>query len=151
MSDFFYQMMYHSCLNQSPAGKVAALLANVGFRHLFENSKDYVGYSMVYPPVWRDNPRALASYRRTNHAQTHMQHDTQCRACALRVFRDKGWSDDAMVLGKLPVPGRPTIWMIVGQGPTALAVGAGGVGWTFLVSSILPLFLPLSGRRPDID
>ena len=25
-----------------------------------------------------------------------------------------------------PVPGRPTIWMIVGQGPTALAVGAGG-------------------------
>ena len=33
-----------------------------------------------------------------------------------------------MVLGKLPVPGRPTIWMMVGQGPIALAVGAGGVG-----------------------
>ena len=33
-----------------------------------------------------------------------------------------------MVLGKLPGPGRPTIWMTVGQGPTALAVGAGG-GW----------------------
>ena len=32
-----------------------------------------------------------------------------------------------MALGKLPVPGRPTIWMIVGQGPTALAVGTGGV------------------------
>ena len=31
-----------------------------------------------------------------------------------------------MVLGKLPVPGRPTIWIIVGQGPTALAIGAGG-------------------------
>ena len=31
-----------------------------------------------------------------------------------------------MVLGKLPVPGRPTIWMIVGQVPTALAEGAGG-------------------------
>ena len=30
-----------------------------------------------------------------------------------------------MVLGKLPVPGRPIIWMIVGQGPTVLAVGAG--------------------------
>ena len=30
-----------------------------------------------------------------------------------------------MVLGKLPVPERPTIWMIVGQGPIALAVGAG--------------------------
>ena len=31
-----------------------------------------------------------------------------------------------MVLGKLPVPGRPTIWIRVGQGPTALVVGAGG-------------------------
>ena len=31
-----------------------------------------------------------------------------------------------MVLGKLPVPGRPTIWIIVGQGHIALAVGAGG-------------------------
>ena len=31
-----------------------------------------------------------------------------------------------MVLGKLPVPGRPPIWMILGQGPTALAVGASG-------------------------
>ena len=31
-----------------------------------------------------------------------------------------------MVLGKLPMPGRPTILMIVGQGPIALAVGAGG-------------------------
>ena len=59
-----------------------------------------------------------------------------------------------MVLGKLPVPGRPTIWMIVGQGPIALAVGAwgGGVVWTFLLSSIqFFLFLPLSGRRPNID
>ena len=31
-----------------------------------------------------------------------------------------------MVLGRLPVPGRPTIWMIVGHGPIALALGAGG-------------------------
>ena len=30
-----------------------------------------------------------------------------------------------MVLGKFPVPGRPPIWSIVGQGPTTLAVGAG--------------------------
>ena len=30
-----------------------------------------------------------------------------------------------MVLG-LPVPGRPTIWITVGQGPIALAVGADG-------------------------
>ena len=32
-----------------------------------------------------------------------------------------------MVLVQLPVPGRPTIWRIVGQGPIALAIGAGGV------------------------
>ena len=33
-----------------------------------------------------------------------------------------------MVLGKLPVwkALRPTIWITVGQGPTALVVGAGG-------------------------
>ena len=37
-----------------------------------------------------------------------------------------GWSGGVKVLGKLPVPGRPTIWIIVGQGPIALAVGAGG-------------------------
>ena len=56
-----------------------------------------------------------------------------------------------MVLGKLPVPGRPTICMIVGQGPVALAVDAGG-GLFGLLSSILSFFfLLLSGRRPDID
>ena len=30
-----------------------------------------------------------------------------------------------MVLGELPVPGRQTIWITVGQGPAALVVGAG--------------------------
>ena len=39
-----------------------------------------------------------------------------------------GWCDGAMVLGKLPVPGRPTVLIKVGQGPIALAVGAGGGG-----------------------
>ena len=39
-----------------------------------------------------------------------------------------GWSGGAMVLGKLPVPGRPTILIAVGQGSIALAVGAGGGG-----------------------
>ena len=57
-----------------------------------------------------------------------------------------------MVLGKLPVPGRPTFLMIVGQGPTALVVGAGGGCLDILLSSIFSLlFLPLLGRRPDID
>ena len=44
------------------------------------------------------------------------------------------------------------VWIRVGQGPTALAAGAGGVVCTFLLSTILSLlFLPLFGRRPDID
>ena len=48
-----------------------------------------------------------------------------------------------MVLGKLPVPGRPKSWMIIGQGP---------IMWTSLLYAIFSLlFLPLSGRRPDID
>ena len=47
-----------------------------------------------------------------------------------------------MVLGKLPVPGRPTIWMVVGQGPIALAVGAGG-GCLDIFTLLYP-FSPLS-------
>ena len=35
-------------------------------------------------------------------------------------------SGGAMVLGKLPVPGLSTIWMIIGQGPIALPIGADG-------------------------
>ena len=42
-----------------------------------------------------------------------------------RVRNSRGWSGGAMVLGKLPVPGRPTVWMSVGQGSIALVVGAG--------------------------
>ena len=57
-----------------------------------------------------------------------------------------------MVLGKLPVPGRPklpvpgrpTIWMMnVGQGPIALAVGAGGD-----CLDIFTLHYPFSHRLP---
>ena len=49
-----------------------------------------------------------------------------------------------MVLGKLPVPGRPTIWVRVGEGPTELAVGGGGGCLDSLLSSILSfLFLPV--------
>ena len=47
-----------------------------------------------------------------------------------------------MVLGKFPVPGRPTIWITVGLGPAALAVGAGGVVWTFFI--LVYHFSPLS-------
>ena len=56
-----------------------------------------------------------------------------------------GWSGGAIALGKLPVPGRPTIWMIVGQGPTALAVGAGGGGL-----DIFTLIYPFSPLSPSL-
>ena len=47
-----------------------------------------------------------------------------------------------MVLGKLPVPERPTILITVGQGPIALTVGTGGGGLDILLSSILSLLSP---------
>ena len=44
------------------------------------------------------------------------------------------------------------IWYRVGQGPTALAIGAGGGCLDIFLSSFISLFfLPLSGRPPDID
>ena len=63
-----------------------------------------------------------------------------------------GGSSGAMVLGKLSVPGRPTLGKILGQGPTALAVGAGGMILSFLLPSVFSLlFLPHFGRRSDIE
>ena len=40
------------------------------------------------------------------------------------ILRD---GDGAMVPGKLPAPGVLLIWIIIWQGPTALAVNADGV------------------------
>ena len=50
-----------------------------------------------------------------------------------------------MVLGKLSLPGYPTVWMIVGQGPFALAVGA---GWGCL--GIFTLLYPFSPLSPSL-
>ena len=47
-----------------------------------------------------------------------------------------------MVMGKLPVPGLPLILMTVGQGPTALAVGAGGGCLDIFI--LIYLYSPLS-------
>ena len=64
------------------------------------------------------------------------------------LLRTKGWSGGAMVLGRSDL----LIWIIVGQGPTVLAVGVGGGCLDIFLSYIISLlFLPLSGRRPDID
>ena len=58
---------------------------------------------------------------------------------------ERGWSGGAKVLGKLPVPGRPTILITVGQGPTALAVGAGGG-----CLDIFTLIYPFSSLSPSL-
>ena len=47
-----------------------------------------------------------------------------------------------MALGNLLMPGRPTIWITVGQGPTALVVGTGG-GCLDIFTLICP-FSPVS-------
>ena len=57
----------------------------------------------------------------------------------------RGWSGGAKVLGKLPVPGRPTILITVGQGPAALAVGAGGG-----CLDIFTLIYPFSSLSPSL-
>ena len=62
---------------------------------------------------------------------------------ALDIVR--GWSGGAMALGKLPVPGRPTILITVRQGPIALAVGAGGGGL-----DIFTLIYPFSSASPSL-
>ena len=49
------------------------------------------------------------------------------------------------MLGKLPVPGRPTIRITVGQGPTALAIGAGGS-----CLDIFTLIYPFSPLSPSL-
>ena len=49
------------------------------------------------------------------------------------------------MLGKLSVSGRPTILITVGQGPTALAVGAGGD-----CLDIFTLLYPFSSLSPSL-
>ena len=63
----------------------------------------------------------------------------------LVFLKFRGWSGGAKVLGKLPVPGRPTILITVGQGPNALAVGAGGV-----CLDIFTLTYPFSSLSPSL-
>ena len=67
-------------------------------------------------------------------------------------YRRKGWSGGAMVLGKLPVPGRPTN---LDDSRVRAYCACSGCGWGLfghLFSSLSFLsFLPLSGRRHDID
>ena len=60
----------------------------------------------------------------------------------IRPVSQLGWSGGAKVLVKVPVP---TILNIVGQGPTALAVGAGGG-----CLDIFTLIYPFSSLSPSL-
>ena len=58
-----------------------------------------------------------------------------------------------MVLGKLPVPGRPTVLITVGQGPITLAVGAGWGGldiFLFFFFFSFTLIYPFSSLSPSL-
>ena len=72
------------------------------------------------------------------------------------------WSPSQIIGGVGPSPLPPPLflrlwgvllfWMIVGQGPIALAVSAGGVLWIFFFLFYLSSFLSVvSGRRSDVD
>ena len=56
-----------------------------------------------------------------------------------------GQGPSALAVGALPVPGRPTIWITVGQGPTALAVGEDGG-----CLDIFTLIYPFSFLSPSL-
>ena len=62
-----------------------------------------------------------------------------------QVRQPSGVVGGAKVLGKLPEPGRPTIWITVGQGLTVLAVC---VGWGCL--DIFTLVCPFSSLSPSL-
>ena len=67
---------------------------------------------------------------------------------------EQGWSVGAMVLGKLPVPGRPTnVENNKAIGPTMLSVGTcwGCLDIFIFLFSIISYSFSFSGRRPDID
>ena len=71
----------------------------------------------------------------------------------LDYSRARGWSGGAKVLGKLPVPGHLiNLDYRRARAYCACSRCGWGVVWTFFLSAITSLFfLPLSGRRPDID
>ena len=64
----------------------------------------------------------------------------------------RGWSGGAMVLGKLPVPGR-SINFDYSRAKAFFAYRRCGLGCLdiFTLAIISLFFLPLSGMRPDID
>ena len=79
-------------------------------------------------------------------------HDSQQRSTVIHLLL--GGGDGRMCDGaeQTSCAGGSYKRIRVGQGPTAHAVGAGGGYLDIFLSSLISLFfLPLSGRRPDIN
>ena len=79
----------------------------------------------------------------------HYPHSTSYRVYISQHIRVVG---GAMVLGKLPVPGRPTY---LDDSRARAYCACTRCGWElfghFFSSLSFLFFLPLSGRRPDVD
>ena len=97
--------------------------------------------------VWRELSEVNKIRKKKEEKETLILPPRNCMSVK-QSFVIMGQAGGAMVLGQLQVPGRPTIRMIVGQGPIAFAVGAGGACLDIFI--LLHLFFPLSGRWPDI-
>ena len=92
------------------------------------------GFSFLSPSLWE-----MARYR--------------LKYCLKGPLTQLEWSDGAKVLGKLPVPGRPTDldYSRARAYCACSRCGWGLFGHFFSHLSFSLLFLPLSGRQPDID
>ena len=104
-------------------------------------------FSLIRVSVYFGTCQKSVVQKRDAQAQLSLQYWTCLKVRFLQTKNklqksELGWSGGAIMLGKLPVPGRPTIWITVGQGPTALAVSAGG-GCLDIFTLIYP-FSPLS-------
>ena len=108
------------------------------FSHLSPSLWETARCKLIYRLKWPLNPK-----QPTNQPKNQANDDNKSKRATAKKRR--GRSGGAMVLGKLPVSGRPTIWIIVGQGPIALAVGAGGV-----CLDIFTLLYPFSHLSPSL-
>ena len=86
-------------------------------------------------PDWLDLPLSLTNFHGPKGVRA-------IEVLLYVVLVSGGWSGGAIMLGKLTMPGHPTIWITVGQGPTALAVGAGG--GCLDIFTLIYTFFPLS-------
>ena len=109
--------------------KYVILVANYNVPNKFANSLSFYAFKLGGHLQWRNYDEKLAAipHVKNFHVDRWYWVNVQCRGILL-------------------------IWILVGQGPTALAVGAGGCCLDIFFWSFISLFfLPLSGRLPNID